>query len=57
MAKSVEMSVQAYAKTIGVTRGSIYRWIEDREAGRPSKLDKKVKVKKVLNHNVLIVKQ
>jgi len=55
MAKSIEVSVQDYAKTIGLTRGSVYRHIYDREAGRPSKLDKKVKIKKVVGRYVLLV--
>ena len=55
MAKSVEMSIQKYAKSIGVTRGSVYRWVYDREAGRPSKLPKSVKIKKVVDHYVLMV--
>lgn len=52
---SQEMSVQAYADSIGVTRGTVYRHIYDKEAGRESKLDKKVKIKKVINRYVLVV--
>lgn len=53
----VEMSVEQYAKSIGKTRGTCYRWIYDREAGRDSKLPKGVKIKKVVDRYVLVVKQ
>ncbi len=55
MAKAVEMSVIGYADSVGVSRGSIYRWIKDREAGMKSKLPKNVKVKYVTGHPILVV--
>lgn len=56
MAKAIEMSVEQYAKTVGKQRGTIYRWIYDQQAGRPSKLPKNVKVKTVIGRIVLEVK-
>jgi predicted DNA-binding transcriptional regulator AlpA len=52
----MEMSVASYAKSIGKSRGTVYRWITDKEAGGKSKLPKNVKVKKVVDHFVLVVK-
>ena len=51
-----EMSVQQFASTVGKGRGTIYRWIEDRENGLKSKLPKNVTVKKVIGRVVLVVK-
>ncbi len=55
MAKE-ELSVEAYAKTLGVTRGTVYRWIYAKEKGEKSKLPKNVRVKKVIDRYVLSVK-
>lgn len=55
MAK-IEMSVQKYADSVGVSRGTIYRHAKDRLDGKKSKLAKNVTVKMVADHFVLIVK-
>jgi len=57
MAKAIEMSVQKYADSVGVSRGTIYRWAQSRLKDKPSKLPKNVKVKMVADHFVLEVKQ
>lgn len=56
MAKAVEMSVDNYAKSIGRSRGTIYRWIYAKEKGEENKLPKGVSFKKLIGRYVMLVK-
>lgn len=55
--KLVEMSIEAYGKTIGKSRGTIYRWAQAKLDGKASKLPKGVSAKMVAGHFVIVVKE
>lgn len=54
--KIVEMSVEAYGKTLGKSRGTIYRWAQAKLDGKKSKLPRGVVAKMVAGHFVIVVK-